>query len=243
MHRAILLFAVLTAIVESPRLSFAHGGGGGGFGGQAGGAAGGGGFGGQAGGFGGQAGGLGGQAGGLGGAGGFGQGGANTGQNGTGQQQGQAFLGRNTNTNQFLGRNAQGQGQTGNLNQNGAGNRRGGANRGANGQNGFNQQQGGMAGGNGSARQAAPIRPRQKVAFTYPTPQLQIVSVKLETRLNKMTALKSVNLSVDPSGELVMKGEVASVSEAKLAENLARMEPGVRTVRNELSFPSPVSDE
>jgi osmotically-inducible protein OsmY len=68
---------------------------------------------------------------------------------------------------------------------------------------------------------------------------LPTVSTKLETRLNKMTVLKgsNVNLSVNPEGELVLKGKVASAEQAKLAENMARLEPGVRSVRNELTFP------
>ena len=111
--------------------------------------------------------------------------------------------------------------------------------------NAMNQQmqQGGMGGGmaGGAARQAPAIRPLQKVAFTHTAPHLPTVSTKLETRLNKMTAFKSpnrnLNLSVGKAGELVLKGQVASAEDAKLAENMARLEPGVRTVRNELTYP------
>ena len=173
---------------------------------------------------------------------------------GMGNQQGQGFLGVNTNQNQFLGRNVQGQGMTGQngmLNQGGAGNRRATANRGGmNNQNQNmmnNQMQGGMGGGFGGANKAAPvIRARQKIAFTHTAPHLPTVSTNLETRLNKMTVFKkasNLNLSVNPGGELVLKGAVASAEQAKLAENLARLEPGVRTVRNELTFPEPVATE
>lgn len=225
------------------------GGGGAGFGGAGGGAGGGFGGGGMgAGGLGGAGGGLGGGlgsgaggglgGGGLGGGGAFGQGGMNNGQNAMGQQ-GQGFLGRNTNANNFLGRNVQGQGQNGMMNQNG-GNRRGGNNRGN--QNGMmnQQQQGGMGVGFGGAQRQAPvIRPRQKVAFDHTPPHLPTVSTKLETRLNKMTALKSSNvkLSVGGEGEVVLTGRVASAERAKVAEIIARQEPGVRSVRNELTYP------
>ena len=205
---------------------------GGGFGGSS--------MGGQGGGFGGQAGGqggaFGGQAGGAGGA--FGGQAGATGANGMNNQQGQGFLGRNTNQNQFLGRNLQGQGQNGGA-QTGAGNRRVGGNRGGNNQNNMMNNQQGQGGMGGAAKAPVVIRARQKIAFEHTAPHLPTVSVKLETRLNKMTALKSsnLNLSVGSAGELVLKGEVANSEQAKLAENLARLEPGVRTVRNELTFP------
>lgn len=171
----------------------------------------------------------------------FGQTGA-TGMNG--QQGQQQFLGRNTNTNQFLGRNVQGVGQNG-MNQNTT-NRRGLANRGGNQANNINnQQQGGPANARGQANQLPPIRPRQKVAFEYSRPQLAAVSTKLEVRLNKMPVFqgKSVKLSVDPSGEVVLKGNVPSARDAKLAENLARLEPGVYNIRNELTYPTDAADE
>ena len=102
-----------------------------------------------------------------------------------------------------------------------------------------NQQGQGQGGMGGGAKAPVIIRARPKIAFEHTAPHLPTVSVKLETRLNIMTALKSsnLNLSVGSAGELVLKGEVANAEQAKLAENLARLEPGVRTVRNELTFP------
>ena len=161
-----------------------------------------------------------------------------------GQQGQQQFLGRNTNAAQFLGRNTQGAGQNGMPNQNN-GNRRGAANRNGNQNNINNQQQGGPAGARGQAAQLPQIRPRQKVAFEYSRPQLAMVSTKLEVRLNKMSAFqnKNVALSVDPSGGIVLKGDVKSAQDAKLAENMARLEPGVYSVRNELTYPTADADE
>ena len=265
MRRITLVIIVLTACFGSPLISHAQFGGGGGGGGNAGGGGGfgggggGGGLGGGGGGMGGGGlgGGLGGGMGGTGGLGGGlgaglsgamgGQTGAN-GMNGMNNQNGQGFLGRNTNgQQQFLGRNTQAQGQNGMMTNQmgGANNRRAGGNRGANGQNNFNnqQQQQGLGVGGGAAKQGPQIRPRQRIAFEHTPPHLPTVTSGLELRLNKMKALKSpsIKLSTEPAGVLVLKGEVASESAAKLAENIARLEPGVRSVKNELTYPEPVS--
>ncbi len=148
------------------------------------------------------------------------------------------ILGRNTNQNQgILGRNAQNQGAGGNNGGLGGG-RGGGGNRG---NSGLNSQNGG--GGNGAnANQAPLVRPRQKVAFDVRLPTSGVMQTTLETRLTKLSVkkapgLKSVMVAVEDKGEVVLRGEVGSASESKLAETMVRFEPGVRTVRNELTFP------
>lgn len=149
------------------------------------------------------------------------------------------ILGRNTSQNQgILGRNAQNQGAGGNIGGLGGG-RGGGGNRG---NSGLNAQNGG--GGNGAnANQTPLVRPRQKVAFDYRLPTSGAIQTTLEARLTKLSVkkapgLKSVRVAVEDKGEVVLRGEVASASESKLAENMLRFEPGVRTVRNELTFPA-----
>jgi len=166
------------------------------------------------------------------------------------------FLGRNTGNQQqqgFLGRNTQNQGQGGGMlgMQNQLGNNRGRNNNRNNQNNINNQQQNGGMNGRNQANQLPPIRPRQKVAFEHPKAQLALVSSNLETRVNRIgtlpgsnmagTSLKGVTFSVD-SGTLVLKGNVASRRDAKLAENLARLEPGVSSVRNELEYPAPADE-
>ena len=178
--------------------------------------------------------GTGGQAGGFGtngqtGVGGQGQNGANGG-----------LLGRGTNQNGFLGRNVQNQGMQGNNLGGGGGGRGGGGNRGGNGLNGLN----GGGGNGGKANQTPIVRPRQKIAFDYTLPSSSAIQSTIEARLTKLSvkrpSLKSVMVAVEDKGEVVLRGEVASADDAKLAENMLRQEPGVRSVRNELSFPAPV---
>lgn len=148
------------------------------------------------------------------------------------------ILGRNTNQNQgILGRNTQNQGAGGNTGLGGGG-RGGGGNRGNNGQN---SQNGG--GGNGTnANQTPLVRPRLEIAFDFRLPTPVNIQTTLETRLTKLSVktpgFKSIVLAIEDKGEVVLRGEVGSASEAKLAETMLRLEPGVRTVRNELTFPA-----
>lgn len=153
------------------------------------------------------------------------------------------ILGRNTNQNQgILGRNVQNQGVGGNNNLGGG--RGGGGNR----RNGLDTMN--ASGGNGGNTNQTPlVRPRQKVAFDYPQPKTNAIQITLETRLTKLSAkipgLKGVIVAVEDKGEVVLRGEVGTASESKLAENFLRLEPGVRTVRNELTVPvaAPPADE
>ena len=188
-------------------------------------------------------------SGGMGGMGSSGMGGMGMGQGGMGmggQQQG--FLGANNNPNQFLGRgNAQqqgGMGQNGMMNQfgNNGGNR--GGNRGN--LNTMNSMFGNSGMNSGmNNRQQQVIRPRQRVAFDYPAPKVEAMHVNLKSQLERVSlrhpGMSNVMLSVEPSGEMVLRGAVKSEADAKRAVNLVRLEPGVRTVRNELTFP-PTAD-
>ncbi|HET6422094.1 MAG TPA: BON domain-containing protein [Planctomycetaceae bacterium] len=212
------------------------GGTGGGLGGQSGlgGGLSGGGRGGQGGlgggGLGGQSGLGGGQQGGLGGSNPFGQ-------------QNSGFIGRNGSNNQFIGGNAQGQnGQTGQLgNQGGRQGGRGQRNQAA--QN-FNQNQGG--GGGQDVNRNAGVRPRQRIAFEHPIIQPTTAVGKIEAHFQKMApkiaALGTVKLTAEPDGTVVLTGAAASHADARLAESMVRLEPGVRNVRNEMTFPAPVDE-
>ena len=184
--------------------------------------------------------------GGMGGAGGGrgGTGGGNTGSafgNNQGANQG-GFVGRNVNPNQFIGLNTLTGGNPGQLN-NGRQNSLGGlGNRNTN----LNSQQN-LNSSNSGQNQGVPLRARQKVAFEYPKPQLATVQSAVQVRLDKFStrnaALKSVTLAVDDTGAIVLHGDVASESTARLAEKLVRLEPGVKSVRSELTYPATPAEE
>lgn len=181
-----------------------------------------------------------------------GQSGGQTGFGQTGQQrQGQAgaanaaFLGANT-AGGFIGRSTQG--QTGNF-QNAANQNRGGNNRGGGGQNqNLLNLLGGMGGGGnqgGQTSTAPAIRPRQKVAFDYPQPSPTRIQASFQRQLTgisrRFPQFQDVDSTPGIAGEVVLTGTVPTERDAQLAANLARLEPGVRTVRNELKYP-PVAE-
>jgi hypothetical protein len=158
-------------------------------------------------------------------------------------QQGGGFLGRNTNQQQFLGGNNQGQNQgmnQGRMGANGMANLLGNTNRGGNrgGMNLMNSQMGNFGGSN--TNQAPVIRPRQRVAFDYPAPKSEALQTSLQGQITKVSIknprLSNVMVTTNAGGEVVIRGAVKSEADAKLAENLVRLEPGVRSVRNELTF-------
>ena len=159
-------------------------------------------------------------------------------------QQAGGFLGRNSNQQQFLGGNAQGQNQnqgrgTGMNGMNQFGNTNRGNRGNMNTMNSLFGNSNSNGGGNNS--NFHPIRPRQKIAFEYPVPKADALQSSLQIQLTKVSlkhpSLSNVMVSTNPGGEVVMRGIVKSESDARLAANLMRLEPGVRTVRNELMFP------
>jgi hypothetical protein len=202
-------------------------------------------------------GGLGGMGGGLGGMGGGGMsggfgglgnlagnrgGGAGGGGFGATNNQG-GFVGRNLDPSQFIGANSNTGGNNG-MNAAGQflgnqGQRQGQGNRAARGANlpNFNNAERNNSGQN----QPTPLRARQKIAFEYPQIQPDARQTRMQTRFSKLVqrneALRNVSLAADDGNTIVLQGEVASASAARLAEKLVRLEPGVRNVRNELTYP------
>jgi osmotically-inducible protein OsmY len=170
-----------------------------------------------------------------------------TGRNNTGMgntQGANSFLGANNNPNSFLGRNNQGQ-QSGQNNQFGQGGRGGG-------QRGMDQSlqnllNGGGQYGQSNANQKTTVRPQQKIAFDHPTLKTPAVVEKIETRIAKLSTrypkLKSVEVAAGEDGVVVLRGTVDSESSAKVAESFVRLEPGVKAVQNELTFPPPSAGE
>lgn len=90
-----------------------------------------------------------------------------------------------------------------------------------------------------SLARSSSIRPRQRVGFeVQPRSTAKIVttvSSRMEKIALKKPSLKQVNVELQGE-QIVLSGKVKSVRDSKLAENLLRMEPGVKSVRNELEI-------
>lgn len=149
------------------------------------------------------------------------------------QQQG-GFIGGNSGEN-FIGGNLNGQnggGQQG-------GNRRTGGGGGSRqlDQGMMNQLNGGNGGGTASTKPT--IRPRLKTAFTYPQTNVGNVVSSNRIRFEKLTVrypqLNQVQIDSAENGRIILTGTVDSPETAKLAENLMRLEPGVRSIDNQLA--------
>ncbi len=164
--------------------------------------------------------------GGLGGSGGLGGAGMAT-QNG-------GFIGRNGNAG-FIGRTAQG--ASGAQSQMRSGGFGGG---------GRSMDQGmlNMLNGQGAQTTQQPtIRPRLKAAFEFPAPDVGRVQTQTQTRFTRLTTkyphFSQISVDQAENGVFVLSGQVDSRDKAKLAESLVRLEPGVRQVQNNLTYPQP----
>lgn len=158
------------------------------------------------------------------------------------------LLGSSTTQNGMLGAAQQGATQGG-MNRNGQGMNQGNRNQGNRNQNrganrGNNQQQqqfanqGSNQRGNGSQRT---IRPQLRVAFDSPRPKSEMTVKKLNTRfdgLSKKEGLSGVSVAVN-DGKVTLRGQVNSEESRKLAGMLVALEPGVRSVQNDLTVAEP----
>ena len=143
------------------------------------------------------------------------------------------FVGRSDNAGRFVGDQRVGQ-------QSGAatGQRQfGNAGTGRTNQARFGNQAG--ARGQGQAARRV-IRPRQEIAFQYPGRDISVLSGEVTERFGRLVrrnaSLQGVAIEITPQGAAVLTGAVADEDSKKLAEILVRLEPGVRSVVNELTL-------
>lgn len=180
------------------------------------------------------------------------------GQNGAGMTangQRTGFVGGSDNTGRFVGQAQAGRQQNNQANLGGLrGGQAGGRGQNNNGGNANNPNQNANGGGFGGSTAVAPqrvIRPQMKVAFTAPNPPTAKTTAAINNRFQKLAAqiprgspnrglsnraeLKGVEVQAPVAGEVVLTGTVATEDARKLAAIMARLEPGVRSVRNEIT--------
>jgi len=162
------------------------------------------------------------------------------GTGGVNTQFGSGFVGRSDNAGRFVGNQFVGQqggggaaarfntfggGRAGNF----GGGRGGRGGRGTTG--GFRMP--------GQASRTRTVRPRHRIAFSYTRRSTSSVELALSARLTRLTArrssLEGVTLAVADGGTVTLSGQVPDPVARRIAANLVRMEPGVRSVTNELT--------
>ena len=87
------------------------------------------------------------------------------------------------------------------------------------------------------------VRARHRVAFAYsPRPRSELTT-RLQSRFRSLATRQpeasGVQVSFDDRGNATLTGTVASADRARFVEALARLEPGVRRVDNQLQVGSP----
>lgn len=100
------------------------------------------------------------------------------------------------------------------------------------------------AGGRGATGGQGTIRTSRRVAFSIPRRATARVSVDLSTRLRSLPGTTSASpIAVAVEGRtVVLRGLVATDHDRVLAERVARLEPGVSRVVNELEVAPPVAE-
>lgn len=92
-----------------------------------------------------------------------------------------------------------------------------------------------------STSRTGTFRPVQKIAFSYPRRATSTVSVSLKARFDDLSQLPNravldgVSFDVDDAGMVTLRGTVDSERSRRLAMSFVRLEPGVRSVKNELT--------
>jgi hypothetical protein len=90
------------------------------------------------------------------------------------------------------------------------------------------------------------IPPQRAIAYTatirLPTPVVAPTQMQadLRTVIDRSSLLsnpRGINVGVEGNGVVVLRGNVRDEEEAKTAEGMIRLTPGVRQVRNELKYP------
>lgn len=95
-----------------------------------------------------------------------------------------------------------------------------------------------FGGGQVGSTQQTVIRPRLEIAFSAPRPTAAVVGQRLNTRFGRLAAnspvVTGIQAAAGNDGVVVLSGSVASEDAKKLAAIMAGLEPGVRSVQNNL---------
>ncbi|MDX1965178.1 MAG: BON domain-containing protein [Pirellulales bacterium] len=110
-------------------------------------------------------------------------------------------------------------------------------------QNNMNQGNQQNQGNQGNARSKKTVRAIRTVQFEFASPQPEVLTTTLSTRLNRTKSLSrlSGDIQVQMDGRTaILTGVVKDQRQRDLAERLCLLEPGVSKVQNDLTLPEEV---
>lgn len=87
---------------------------------------------------------------------------------------------------------------------------------------------------NSAATNVKRARPQQRISFEYPKANLARAQIEMSQRFKRLKTVSGADTSISNEGVAVLTGTVMNDEARKLAEALARLEPGVRSVDNQL---------
>ena len=87
-------------------------------------------------------------------------------------------------------------------------------------------------------RASSPTTPRTPPMIVAPT-QMQTDLRTMIDRSSMLANPRGIEIAVGADNVVVLRGAVRDEDEAKTAEGMIRLTPGVREVRNELKYPAP----
>ncbi len=84
------------------------------------------------------------------------------------------------------------------------------------------------------------VRPQIIVAFSPPAATADVLTSRLTTRMKKIQKAGFEGVSVEVEGRhAILRGEVTSEDAKRMAKMLVKLEPGIKSVQNELVVVSP----
>jgi osmotically-inducible protein OsmY len=83
------------------------------------------------------------------------------------------------------------------------------------------------------------MRVSRRLAFEAPQLPAPVMAMNLQSQfLTLQSSLPGISVQAAEPGHVVLQGTVATEDARRLAEAVARLEPGVRTITNQITVPN-----
>ena len=93
--------------------------------------------------------------------------------------------------------------------------------------------------GTSAGRQRQRVRARERVAFSFSAVEPSAIDAAISKQFAHLASrhafFTSIRTETGKDGQVVVRGEVASLDQKKLAEFIVRLQPGVRSIQNDIN--------